>query len=80
MTPAAIRAALKQTHFSVICDSCHGRLFRNGILCGKCDGEGRVLIPERRITVYVSPRLLKSAVILGVAICLLVGAVISILR
>jgi DnaJ-class molecular chaperone len=47
-TPAAIRQSIGQTHYSVTCDQCHGRRYLDGILCGKCDGGGRILIPERR--------------------------------
>ena len=80
MTPAATRAALKQTHYAVVCDSCHGHLFRDGVLCGKCHGEGRVLIPERKLTVHISPRVLRAAVFIGVTICLLVGSAFLILK
>ena len=80
MTPAAIRAAAKQTHFSVVCDSCHGRLFRDGVLCGKCDGQGRVLVPERRLTIHISGRMKRAAVVIGIGICLIVGSAILILR
>jgi DnaJ-class molecular chaperone len=79
MTPSAIRAAAKQTHFSVVCDSCHGHLFRDGVLCWKCNGNGRVLVPDRRVTVYVSRRMVRTALILGIAICMLALAAISIL-
>jgi hypothetical protein len=80
MTPAEIREICSQPYYAVICDSCHGHLFREGVLCGKCQGEGRVLVPERRVSIYISRRMLKSALIAFVAMCLLIGAVISILR
>ena len=80
MTQAATRAALKQTHYAVVCDSCHGHLFRDGVLCGKCHGEGRVLIPERKVTIHISPRLVRAGAIVGAAILLIVASALLILK
>ena len=44
--PATIRQSIGQEHYAVKCDACHGKMFVDGVLCGKCQGEGRVLIPE----------------------------------
>jgi hypothetical protein len=45
-TPATIRRSIEQTHYAVVCDACGGGMFRDGVLCTKCEGEGRLLIPE----------------------------------
>lgn len=42
-----IRQSIGQTHYAVKCDGgCNGRGFIGHVLCGKCQGEGRLLIPE----------------------------------
>lgn len=47
MTPVAtIREAASQSHYAVTCDACQGRMLVDGVLCDKCRGDGRVLIPE----------------------------------
>ena len=44
--PATIRQSIGQTHYAVTCDACAGHMFLNGVICEKCHGEGRILIPE----------------------------------
>lgn len=46
-TPSMIRQTIGQEHYPVVCDQCHGRMFIGRELCGKCHGDGRILIPER---------------------------------
>lgn len=51
----------------VTCDQCHGRMFVAGILCGKCNGDGRILIKQLDLT--VSQRAAKEAAsILGIVV------------
>jgi DnaJ-class molecular chaperone len=79
MTPAEIREIVSPAYFSVVCDSCHGRMFDDGVLCFKCHGEGRLLVAEERVT-HISKKMVRSAFLALAAALLLVAAVISILR
>lgn len=79
MTPAAIRAAVRVPEYSVLCDACHGKMFVESVLCAKCSGEGRLLVTERRASAHISERG-KFAVVLATAICLVLAAMIAILK
>jgi hypothetical protein len=79
MTPVAIREAIQQTHYLVVCDCCHGKMFVEGVICGKCNGDGRVLIFDEPIT-HVSKKTARSALFAIVFVCLLVAAVILSLK
>lgn len=79
MTPQALRQSLRQTYFTVVCDSCHGRMFEDGVLCFKCRGEGRLLVAEERVT-HISQKMAKSALFVAAVVCLLVAAVVLSLK
>jgi hypothetical protein len=78
MTPAAVRQAIGQQYFSVLCDACHGKMFHDGVLCSKCDGEGRLVIAEPRVRPPMSENG-KFAVILAAAIGIIFVTLLAVL-
>ena len=78
MTHAAVRKAIGQQYFSVICDACHGKMFSDGKLCWKCDGEGRVVIAERTVKTPISENG-KLAIVIAVGLGLGVLMALAIL-
>ena len=77
MTPIAIREAINQTHYLVVCDACHGRMFHDGIICAKCNGDGRVLVTDEPVT-HVSRRLLCVLAVVCFAVAAVAAAVMLI--
>jgi DnaJ-class molecular chaperone len=71
---AEIRRSTRVQEYSVLCDACHGRMFHDGVLCSKCDGEGRLLIAERRVSPPMSERG-KYLVMVAAALCFGLAAV-----
>jgi hypothetical protein len=51
--------------YSIVCPECHGKMFIGHTICGKCSGDGRLLIPELpdQFIPFVSPRLVRLAII-----------------
>jgi DnaJ-class molecular chaperone len=78
VTPAAVRKAIGQEYFSVVCDSCHGKMYVEYMLCAKCHGEGRVVIAERTVRAPISENG-KLVIILAMAIAFGVVTVLAIL-
>jgi DnaJ-class molecular chaperone len=71
-----IRHSTRVPEYSVLCDACHGRMFHDGVLCSKCDGEGRLLIAERRTSPHMSEKG-KTVVLAATCVGLLIVAVIA---
>jgi hypothetical protein len=55
--------------YAVICPDCHGRMYVDHVICQKCCGDGRILIPE-----YPSRPLTRRERVMRIGIC--VGLVI----
>ena len=74
----AIRAATRVAEYLVTCDSCHGKRYTDGVLCERCEGNGKLLIREPRLKTPITENG-KLAVILLAAIGFGVVMVLAIL-
>lgn len=75
MNPQAIRGS--QEFYSVTCPECDGRMFVDDTLCPKCGGDGRLLIPETKVTsVLISARTLRRALI-AAAVVIVIAVVLA---
>lgn len=47
MTDATLQRLRDDSGFAVVCDRCNGRRFLDGLLCPKCEGDGRIFIAAK---------------------------------
>jgi len=61
--------------YAVTCDECHGRMFANGLICKKCEGDGRVWIKADPPVLTLSQRTAREAawIVIGAAAILAIG-------